>query len=141
MGLGNNNSGLSFHFHGPGLSEAIVGRKRWFLYPPGMQPHGGYDQLVNTSLSQWILSENFGSCESSLLDAIAISSMPSIFESYSVNTLDQLDKSGEHTEQGKISPCFYDCTIGKNEVLYFPSGWYHGTLNQDPFTLFASVFL
>ena len=74
MGLGNNNSGLSFHFHGPGLSEAIVGRKRWFLYPPGMQPHGGYEQLVNTSLSQWIHSEDFGSCESSLLDAIAISS-------------------------------------------------------------------
>ena len=27
------------------------------------------------------------------------------------------------------------------EILYFPSNWYHATLNEAPYTLFVSVFL
>ncbi|KFV84052.1 JmjC domain-containing protein 8, partial [Struthio camelus australis] len=32
-------SGVPFHWHGPGYSEVIFGRKRWFLYPPDKTPH------------------------------------------------------------------------------------------------------
>ncbi|NXS23014.1 JMJD8 protein, partial [Mystacornis crossleyi] len=32
-------SGVPFHWHGPGFSEVIFGRKRWFLYPPDKTPH------------------------------------------------------------------------------------------------------
>ncbi|XP_066417110.1 jmjC domain-containing protein 8 isoform X3 [Molothrus aeneus] len=32
-------SGVPFHWHGPGFSEVIFGRKRWFLYPPNQTPH------------------------------------------------------------------------------------------------------
>ncbi|TNN38799.1 JmjC domain-containing protein 8 [Liparis tanakae] len=32
-------SGVPFHWHGPGFSEVIYGRKRWFLYPPHQEPH------------------------------------------------------------------------------------------------------
>ncbi|KAM9013740.1 jmjC domain-containing protein 8 isoform 2-T2 [Ara ararauna] len=32
-------SGVPFHWHGPGFSEVIFGRKRWFLYPPEKTPH------------------------------------------------------------------------------------------------------
>ncbi|NXE70366.1 JMJD8 protein, partial [Calcarius ornatus] len=32
-------SGVPFHWHGPGFSEVIFGRKRWFLYPPDQTPH------------------------------------------------------------------------------------------------------
>ncbi|XP_063473071.1 jmjC domain-containing protein 8 isoform X3 [Symphalangus syndactylus] len=31
-------SGVPFHWHGPGYSEVIYGRKRWFLYPPEKTP-------------------------------------------------------------------------------------------------------
>ncbi|XP_023584106.1 jmjC domain-containing protein 8 isoform X1 [Trichechus manatus latirostris] len=31
-------SGVPFHWHGPGFSEVIYGRKRWFLYPPEKTP-------------------------------------------------------------------------------------------------------
>ncbi|XP_058893294.1 jmjC domain-containing protein 8 isoform X5 [Kogia breviceps] len=31
-------SGVPFHWHGPGFSEVIYGRKRWFLYPPAKTP-------------------------------------------------------------------------------------------------------
>ncbi|XP_043417048.1 jmjC domain-containing protein 8 isoform X1 [Prionailurus bengalensis] len=31
-------SGVPFHWHGPGFSEVVYGRKRWFLYPPEKTP-------------------------------------------------------------------------------------------------------
>ncbi|XP_069503134.1 jmjC domain-containing protein 8 isoform X3 [Ambystoma mexicanum] len=31
-------TGVPFHWHGPGFSEVIFGRKRWFLYPPEKTP-------------------------------------------------------------------------------------------------------
>jgi hypothetical protein len=34
FGIGGENSGVSFHFHGPGFSETLIGRKKWFLFPP-----------------------------------------------------------------------------------------------------------
>mmetsp|Transcript_32898 Transcript_32898/g.64527 ORF Transcript_32898/g.64527 Transcript_32898/m.64527 type:complete len:265 (+) Transcript_32898:74-868(+) len=37
FGLGPHNSGVPFHFHGPGFSEVLHGKKRWFLYPRGQQ--------------------------------------------------------------------------------------------------------
>lgn len=33
FGVGGKHSGVPFHFHGPGWSEVLHGRKRWFLYP------------------------------------------------------------------------------------------------------------
>uniref|UniRef100_A0A3Q0SZK4 Jumonji domain containing 8 n=1 Tax=Amphilophus citrinellus TaxID=61819 RepID=A0A3Q0SZK4_AMPCI len=33
-------TGVPFHWHGPGYSEVIYGRKqRWFLFPPDQEPH------------------------------------------------------------------------------------------------------
>ncbi|KAG7273089.1 hypothetical protein CRUP_024819 [Coryphaenoides rupestris] len=32
-------AGVPFHWHGPGFSEVLYGRKRWFLYPPDQEPH------------------------------------------------------------------------------------------------------
>ncbi|KAM9745018.1 LOW QUALITY PROTEIN: jmjC domain-containing protein 8 [Menidia menidia] len=39
FGLAGPGSGVPFHWHGPGYSEVIYGRKRWFLYPPDQEPH------------------------------------------------------------------------------------------------------
>ena len=33
-----------------------------------------------------------------------------------------------------------ECTIKPGEMLYFPSGWWHGVLNLDPWTSFVSTF-
>jgi Cupin-like domain len=35
FGIGNRGSGVQWHVHGPGFSEALHGRKHWVLYPPG----------------------------------------------------------------------------------------------------------
>lgn len=39
FGLAGAGTGVPFHWHGPGYSEVIYGRKRWFLYPPDQEPH------------------------------------------------------------------------------------------------------
>uniref|UniRef100_A0A8B9G5A0 Jumonji domain containing 8 n=1 Tax=Amazona collaria TaxID=241587 RepID=A0A8B9G5A0_9PSIT len=39
FGIAGSGSGVPFHWHGPGFSEVIFGRKRWFLYPPEKTPH------------------------------------------------------------------------------------------------------
>ena len=38
IGIAGRMSGVSFHFHGPGFSEVVQGRKRWFLFPPSPRP-------------------------------------------------------------------------------------------------------
>ncbi|KAI4900796.1 hypothetical protein NFI96_026300, partial [Prochilodus magdalenae] len=38
FGIAGAGTGVPFHWHGPGYSEVIYGRKRWFLYPPDQAP-------------------------------------------------------------------------------------------------------
>lgn len=38
FGIAGSGTGVPFHWHGPGFSEVIFGRKRWFLYPPDKTP-------------------------------------------------------------------------------------------------------
>ncbi|KAM8961621.1 jmjC domain-containing protein 8 [Pelodytes ibericus] len=38
FGIAGSGTGVPFHWHGPGYSEVIYGRKRWFLYPPETKP-------------------------------------------------------------------------------------------------------
>jgi len=44
FGIGNSGSGVSWHVHGPGFSEAIHGRKHWVLYPFENKPNYSPDQ-------------------------------------------------------------------------------------------------
>ena len=53
-GLGGYNSGVSFHFHGPGFSEVIHGAKRWFLYPPAAAGYLAPDFHPDMTVSQWV---------------------------------------------------------------------------------------
>lgn len=39
FGIAGAGTGVPFHWHGPGYSEVIYGRKRWFLFPPEQEPH------------------------------------------------------------------------------------------------------
>ncbi|XP_077173048.1 jmjC domain-containing protein 8 [Paroedura picta] len=44
-------TGVPFHWHGPGYSEVIFGRKRWFLYPPEKTP----EFHPNRTTLSWLL--------------------------------------------------------------------------------------
>ena len=39
-----------------------------------------------------------------------------------------------------VSNTLYECTIFPGDILYFPSKWYHATLNLNHFTAFVSTF-
>ncbi|KAE8578766.1 hypothetical protein XENTR_v10023764 [Xenopus tropicalis] len=51
FGIAGSGTGVPFHWHGPGYSEVIYGRKRWFLYPPDKTPEFNPNR---TTLS-WLL--------------------------------------------------------------------------------------
>lgn len=51
VGMGGKNSGVSYHYHGPGFSEVILGSKQWFLFPPHVRPVPGYDP--NMTVKSW----------------------------------------------------------------------------------------
>eukprot|EP00960_Hanusia_phi_P036168 752184-Hanusia_phi.AAC.2 len=48
-GAGGSGSGVPFHVHGPGFSEVLWGRKRWFLMPEGIRPDFDPDETTSSS--------------------------------------------------------------------------------------------
>jgi len=62
FGVGAMMSGVPFHFHGPGFSEVISGRKRWFIYPPGYLP----SFEPNRTTIQWLNERYRGSDDNEL---------------------------------------------------------------------------
>ncbi|KAJ8253674.1 hypothetical protein COCON_G00202860 [Conger conger] len=50
FGIAGPGTGVPFHWHGPGYSEVIYGRKRWFLYPPDKGP----DFHPNRTTLSWV---------------------------------------------------------------------------------------
>ncbi|KAM8825429.1 jmjC domain-containing protein 8 [Synchiropus picturatus] len=51
FGIAGPGTGVPFHWHGPGYSEVVYGRKRWFLYPPDRQP----DFHPNSTTLSWLM--------------------------------------------------------------------------------------
>ena len=65
FGVGGPLSGVPLHVHGPGFSETLIGRKRWWLAPP--RPKPAFDP--NATALEWALSRRKG--ESSGADGVA----------------------------------------------------------------------
>lgn len=51
FGIGNRGSGVQWHTHGPGFSEALHGRKHWIMYP---QTHPPANLHKDKSSRQWM---------------------------------------------------------------------------------------
>lgn len=34
----------------------------------------------------------------------------------------------------------FECTLHPGDLIYFPNGWHHATINLDPYTVFVSAF-
>eukprot|EP00941_MAST-03F_sp_MAST-3F-sp1_P001999 g1999.t1 len=110
FGMGGKFSGVPFHTHGPGWSEVLHGRKRWFIVPHvfGEDPKKQFSDFdPEKSQMQWVEEkyETFG-------------------------------------QQGTLSEGhnLYECVIVAGEALYFPTHFFHATLNLDAYTVFVSAF-
>ncbi|XP_047486050.1 jmjC domain-containing protein 8-like [Penaeus chinensis] len=53
FGLAGPGTGVPFHFHGPGFAETMWGRKRWFMYPPNVNPNFH----PNRTTLQWLMED------------------------------------------------------------------------------------
>lgn len=117
VGIGGKHTGVAFHFHGPGFSEVIIGRKRWFLFPESIADPPGHSP--NISVAEWV--DN---------------TLPTL-ESWRT-AFDEVSPNGEQT---RVETRLFDCVIHPGDMLYFPTGWMHATLNLDDYNVFVSQFL
>ena len=114
FGVGGLGSGVSWHTHGGGFSEVFHGRKRWFLLPPSSPTFTSISKRPNLTVVEWVTSE-----------------LPGLRRHH--------ESLGDPISSSYLLP--QECTINPMELLYFPSGWPHATLNVDRYTSFASTFL
>ena len=147
VGIGGYRSGVSFHFHGPGFSEVISGRKLFFLYPPDLDIN--VDVPPNLTMSQWV-DEIYPTLEKKTVN---ISNVCNDFDSTLQGMIsDSIEKAnGEpSTAFENVRPrisslrtveSFYECVLEPGDMLYFPNNWQHATLNLDDYNLFVSLFL
>jgi Cupin-like domain len=114
FGIGNRGSGVQWHVHGPGFSEALLGRKHWVLYPPSTVTVPRYHK--DQSSRQWM--------EYVYSDATFI-----------------LEQQQQHNNnKSNLIPPIMECTLDPGDVIYFPDHWWHATINLDPYTAFVSTF-
>ena len=112
FGIGGPLSGVPLHVHGPGFSETLIGRKRWWLAPP--RPKPTFDP--NATALEWALSSRKAVGGGEKGDPAR----------NSPGAADGVD--------------FAACTVAEGEAMYFPDGWWHATLNLDE-TVFISSFV
>ena len=103
FGIGNMGSGVQWHTHGPGFSEALHGRKHWVMYPPEKRPT--YDS--DYASRHWM--EN--------------------------HYMDLVEEGAEREDELP-----WECTLNPGDMVYFPDGWHHATINLDVYTAFVSTF-
>jgi hypothetical protein len=144
FGIGNIGSGVQWHLHGPGFSETIHGRKHWVLYPPHQRPEYDLDyasrhwmENVYTTLQHW--SELDVQAEKKRYDEYV-----QRWKSMNVES-DRLAKTnisikGKGEDRGPSDKKPWECTIHEGEMVYFPDGWHHATINLDKYTVFVSSF-
>jgi hypothetical protein len=129
IGIGGRNSGVSFHYHGPGFIEMIHGSKLFFLYPPHQHDTQHYPHDTNTtSDSRFKFDPNMTQLE--------------WYETVYPTLSSQLELEKEKDPQPpQQQQRLYECEIFPGDILYFPDRWYHGTLNRGLYNFFVSVFI
>lgn len=161
LGIGGKSSGVSFHFHGMGFSEVIIGRKRWYLFPPSLSPLLSHFS-PNCTAEQIILditTMRTAPEAQVYVDVDSTSHVQALHPLASNNPL--IDNNAHTTAEGgsssssSLPPYFHThpeslqqlrdglvaCDIGPGDVLYFPPMWMHATTNLDAYNVFFSLFL
>lgn len=133
FGIGGPHSGVPLHIHGPGFSETIVGRKRWWLSPPKPKPK--FDP--NATALEWAISVGAAGPEGERSLNVKVADDDSGW----VHTPEHykgIGGGGEGPGPGGVK--MFECTVGEGEAVYFPDGWWHATLNLDQ-SVFMSSFV
>ena len=119
FGIGNAGSGVQWHTHGPGFSEAVHGRKHWILHPPTTRRPTNIHNNSNSSNFHEIPIDGYHKDQSSRywMEYVYPSIPRDIRNRY-----------------------YYECTLDPGDLIYFPNHWWHATINLDRYTAFISTF-
>ncbi|CAB9518627.1 JmjC domain-containing protein 8 [Seminavis robusta] len=127
FGVGNRGSGVQWHIHGPGFSEALHGRKHWVLYPPHYSPpFFHHDQSTRNWMEYTYTNET----------KLRLYHADFLLKQQQQDVWQKQDKQHSILPNGRP----YECTLEPGDLIYFPDRWHHATLNCDPYTAFISTF-
>lgn len=140
VGIGGYHSGVAFHYHGPGFAEMLKGRKQWFFFPPDMiQEVDMAFNIHNISTAIWT------ACVFPLLvnDTTSSVEIPPIGCSLDhFNSLLSADPIDQQQQIIKWRNSIQHCILDEpGQILLFPSGWMHATLNLEDYNVFVSSFI
>ncbi len=120
-GIGGPLSGVPYHIHGPGWSESIYGRKKWFLSPPIFEPVFNGNETAARAAMRFKANGNKAKFKKNIK-----------MGKKNDNSV-EVDKYGNEKK-------VLTCIVNENEGIYFPDKWWHSTLNLDE-SVFMSSFV
>jgi hypothetical protein len=62
------------------------------------------------------------------------------FRKWRAGVVEQPKRRDGQEESGPSTTKPWECTIGEGEMIYFPDGWHHATINLEKYTVFVSSF-
>lgn len=144
LGIGGHASGVSFHFHGPGFSESIIGEKRWFLFPPSATSI--VSQISpNMTVAQWVdrIYPSLTNTSTTVPDeaTATLDGRTDTVDSDEAHTATTTQSVLSESDLAVLSATLQECTIVPGEILYFPPMWMHATLNTAQYNVFVSLFI
>lgn len=119
LSIGASRSGLPFHSHGSTYLGLVHGLKRWFVYPPGINPPSLVQQRSNPLLSVWDWFTTVYPLFSSLKAEYA--PFPGEVGNAGSTSKSQSQKSSGYRP--------LECIQRPGDIIYIPAGWLHQTLN------------
>jgi len=135
FGIGNVGSGVQWHLHGPGFSETIHGRKHWVLYPPENRPSYNLDYASRHWMEYYYPAlDNWTEAEFEIQHQNHDRFLQRWRQRAVNSSADNIPSKGPSSKRP------FECTINSGEMIYFPDGWHHATINLDRYTVFVSSF-
>lgn len=137
IGIGGFHSGVAFHFHGPGFAEMLKGRKQWYFFPPDMI------QEVDMAFNNHNISTAiWATCVFPLLINSSSEVPPVGCSVEQFNRLLPVDTVEQQEQVAKWANSLQHCILDQpGQILLFPTGWMHATLNLDDYNVFVSSFI
>jgi hypothetical protein len=128
-GVGGPLSGVPYHIHGPGWSESIYGRKKWFLSPPMFEPVFNGNETAARAAMRFKANGNKAKFKMKTMN------MNGKNENKKMKNKNGFDVDKYGNEKKVLA-----CVVHPNQAVYFPDRWWHATLNLDE-SVFISSFV
>ena len=142
FGVGGPHSGVPLHVHGPGWSETIVGRKRWWLSPPKPKPRFH----PNATSLEWALGlkplQEGGEGGREVLGRreVDVGDDDGAWVHFPERYRTRMEKTRKERTRQQGGVEMLECTVGEGDAVWFPDRWWHATLNLDE-SAFISSFV